>query len=156
MTAYHIETLCGVQTKFKAQILSEEITKDNVEQWIAGYEAINGITVKIKTKKKPTSGYIIQNYYRCHHNTRNWSPSKDPQQKLFLNPSARVKNTCTNCPFQMVIKIDLKGCCMVDIEWEHNHSVETLEATNFRDISPDCIEKVYKQLSESGHTPSTA
>ena len=44
---------------------------------------------------------------------------------------------------------------MVDIEWEHNHSVETLEATNFRDISPDCIEKVYK-LSESGHTPSTA
>ena len=156
MTTYHIETLCGVQAKFKAQILSEEITKDNVEQWIVEYEAINGITVKIKTKKKPTSGYIIQNYYRCHHDTRNRSPSKDPQQKLFLNPSARVKNTCTKCPFPMVIKIDLKGCCMVDIEWEHNHSVETLEATNFRDISPDCIEKVYKQLSESGHTPSTA
>ena len=44
---------------------------------------------------------------------------------------------------------------MVDIEWEHSHSVETLEATNFRHISPDCIEKVYK-LYESGHTPSTA
>ena len=30
------------------------------------------------------------------------SPSKDPQRKLLLNPSARVKNS--NCPFQIVIK----------------------------------------------------
>ena len=41
-----------------------------------------------------------------------------------LNSSARVKNT--NCPFQMIVKIDVKGQCYVDVEWEHNHSVETL------------------------------
>ena len=44
---------------------------------------------------------------------------------------------------------------MIDIEFEHNHSLETLEAANFRDISSDCADKIYK-LYESGHTPSTA
>ena len=75
------------------------------------------------------------------------------QRKLKVNPSARVKNT--NCPFQMIVKIDVKDQCNVDVEWEHNHSVETLEASNFRDLCFECIEKVNK-LYESGHTPSTA
>ena len=55
----------------------------------------------------------------------------------------------------MIVKIDVKDQCNVDVEWEHNHSVETLEASNFRDLSLECIEKVNK-LYESGHTPSTA
>ena len=42
----------------------------------------------------------------------------------------------------------------MDTEWEHNHSLETLEASNFREISPECIERALK-LSESGHTPVT-
>ena len=53
-------------------------------------------------------GYALQHYYRCIHNTRDWSPSKDPRRKLKLNPSARVKNT--NCPFQMVVKIKQESC----------------------------------------------
>ena len=142
-----------LKAKFKVHFLTEDITKENLEQWISEYEVINSISVKLKTKKAPTSGYVLQNYYRCQHNTRNWSPSKDPQQKLYLNPSARVKNT--NCPFQMIVKIDSEGCCSVDIEWEHNHSLETLEASNFRDLSPECTERVLK-LFESGHTPATA
>ena len=44
---------------------------------------------------------------------------------------------------------------MIDIEFEHNHSLENLEATNFCDISSDCVDKIYK-LYERGHTPSTA
>ena len=55
----------------------------------------------------------------------------------------------------MVVKIKLESCCIVDIEWEHNHSVQSLEASNFRDVSPDCVDRVY-QLFESGHTPSLA
>ena len=51
----------------------------------------------------------------------------------------------------MIVRIDVKGQCYEDVEWEHNHSVETLEASNFRDLSFECIEKVNK-LSESGHT----
>ena len=44
---------------------------------------------------------------------------------------------------------------MIDIEFEHNHSLETLEAAEFRDISSDCADKIYT-LYESGHTRSTA
>ena len=55
----------------------------------------------------------------------------------------------------MIVKIDVKGQGYVDVEWEHNHSVETLEASNFRDLSFECIGKVNKRY-ESGHTPSTA
>ena len=150
---YYLKAISGNGEKFKVHFLTEDITKENLEQWISEYEVINSISVKLKTKKAPTSGYVMQNYYRCQHNTRNWSPSKDPQQKLYLNPSARVKNT--NCPFQMIVKIDSEGCCSVDIEWEHNHSLETLEASNFRDLSPECTERVLK-LFESGHTPATA
>ena len=121
---YYLKAISGNGEKFKVHFLTEDITKENLEQWISEYEVINSISVKLKTKKAPTSGYVLQNYYRCQHNTRNWSPSKDPQQKLYLNPSARVKNT--NCPFQMIVKIDSEGCGSVDIEWEHNHSLETL------------------------------
>ena len=56
----------------------------------------------------------------------------------------------------MVVKIKQESCCTVaDIEWEHNQSVQSLEASHFRDVSPERIERVY-QLFESGHTPSTA
>ena len=43
----------------------------------------------------------------------------------------------------------------MDVEWEHNPSVERHDTSNFRDLSSECIEKVNK-LYESGHTPSTA
>ena len=54
----------------------------------------------------------------------------------------------------MIVKIDNEVCCSYNIEWEHNHSLETLEASNFRKISPECIERVL-ELFESGHTPVT-
>ena len=60
-----------------------------------------------------------------------------------------------NCPFQMVVKLKQESCCTADIEWEHNQSVQSLEASHFWDVPPDCVERVY-QLFESGHTPSTA
>lgn len=149
---YYLKVISGNGEKFKVHFLTEDITKQTLGQWISEYEVINSTSVKFKTKKTLTSGYGLQNYYRCQHNTRNWSPSKDPQQKLHLNPSARVKNT--NCPFQMIVKIDNKGCCSVDIEREHNYSLQTLEASNFPDLSPECTESVLK-LYESGHTPAT-
>lgn len=43
---------------------------------------------------------------------------------------------------------------MIVIEFEHSRSLVNLGATNFRDISSDCVDKIYK-LYESGHTPST-
>ena len=147
---YNIEELSGDEGRFKAHFVADGTTKDNIKQLVAEYEAINGVTVKIKARKKLSNEYVVRHYYGCHHNTRP-SPSKDPQRKLLLKPSARVRNS--NCPFQIVIT-DQNGCCVIDIEFEHNHSLETLEAANFRDISPDCADKIYT-LYESGHTPST-
>ena len=87
---YNIEELSGDEGKFKAHFVADGITKDNIKLWVAEYEATNGVTVKIKARKKLSNEYVLRHYYRCHHNTRP-SPSKDPQQKLLLNPSARVK-----------------------------------------------------------------
>ena len=70
-------------------------TEDNIKQWVAEYEAINGATVKIKARKKLSNENALRHYYRCHHTTRP-SPSKDPQRKLLLNPSARVKKKQTH------------------------------------------------------------
>lgn len=67
----------------------------------------------------------------------------------------RIHSGNCYCPFQIVIKIHQNGCCVIAIEFERNHSLENLEATNFRDISSDRVDKIYK-LYESGHTPSTA
>ena len=67
-------------------------TEDNIKQWVAEYEAINGVTVKINARKKLSNENALRHYYRCYHTTRP-SPSKDPQRKLLLNPSARVKKT---------------------------------------------------------------
>ncbi|XP_078686972.1 uncharacterized protein LOC144919399 [Branchiostoma floridae x Branchiostoma belcheri] len=150
---YKVTTLRGTSAKFHARILTADLTKENYKDWLAEYDAINNTCTKLKTTKSQTTGYLLQNYYRCHHNTRKWCPSKDPQRKLTTNPTARVKNT--NCPFQLVLKISTEGCTTIDIHWEHNHSVCTLEASNFKDLSEETIEKVYK-LFESGHTPSTA
>ena len=55
----------------------------------------------------------------------------------------------------MVVKIKQESCCTVDIEWEHKQSVQSLEASHFRDVPPECVERVH-QLFESGLTPSTA
>ena len=55
----------------------------------------------------------------------------------------------------MVVKIKQESCCTVDIEWEHKQSIQSLEASHFRDVPPECVERVH-QLFESGLTPSTA
>ena len=64
-----------------------------------------------------------------------------------------MKNT--NCPFQLIIKINTSGICFVDIDWAHNHNRINLEASNFKDISSSTIEKV-KKLYQDGNTPSIA
>ena len=81
----------GKQTNFRACFVTKDITNNNLVNWLTEFETINNVSLKVKTKKKQTAGYVVQDCYRCHHNTRRWSPSKDPQRKLKFNPSARVK-----------------------------------------------------------------
>jgi hypothetical protein len=111
----------------KSYFQTEDITAENVHPWLIEFQTINSVTLKVKQRN---------NSYRYQHNTRRWSPNKDPQRKLQTNPAARVKNT--NCPFQLIIKINTNGICFVDIEWAHNHNTVNLEASNFKNIS-SCI-----------------
>ena len=46
--------------------MTKDITNDNLVNWLTEFEAINNVSLKIKTKKKQTAGYVLQNYYRCH------------------------------------------------------------------------------------------
>ena len=112
---YEVNECNGTElSKFKLKVTTDNVSPDNLEGWLAEFQALNGVTLKVKAKKKETKGYSIQHYYRCQHDTRRWSPSKDPQRKLKCNPAARVKNT--NCPFQLVIKINTQNNCVIDID----------------------------------------
>ena len=150
---YQTSNFVGSQEKFKFGATNSDITTESLDGWLVEFQTINDVSLKLKTAKKPTKGFFIQNYYRCHHNTRTWSPSKDPQRKLKTDPPARVKNT--NCPFQMVVKIETSQLCTVDIDWEHNHSISTLETSNYKDMSSECIDKV-NRLYTAGQTPCSA
>ncbi len=151
---YEVHTfLATSKSKFKLCFSSKDLTIDNIEGWLIEFQTINSVTLKVKVKKKETKGYLLQNYYRCQHNTRNWSPSKDPQRKLKLNPTARVKNT--NCPFQMIVKINNCNGCTVDVDWDHNHATDNLEASNFKELSANSVKKI-NCMFEQGETPSTA
>ena len=151
---YEVNECNGTElSKFKLKVTTDNVSPDNLEGWLAEFQALNGVTLKVKAKKKETKGYSIQHYYRCQHDTRRWSPSKDPQRKLKCNPAARVKNT--NCPFQLVIKINTQNNCVIDIDWSHNHSVCALEASNFKELSSESIGEIRK-LYEAGETPCTA
>ncbi|KAK7883018.1 hypothetical protein WMY93_029192 [Mugilogobius chulae] len=77
----------GTATKLSAT--TYDISTKSLDMWLIEFQTINSMTLRLGNRKKETKGYVLQNYYRCQHNTRNWSPSKDPQKKLTTNPSAR-------------------------------------------------------------------
>ena len=60
----------GKQTKFRACFVTKDITNNNLVNWLTEFETINNVSLKIKTKKKQTAGYLVQNYYRCRSNCR--------------------------------------------------------------------------------------
>ena len=61
--------------------------------------------------------------------------TKCPSEILLSNPSKRFKNT--NCPFSLVIRLGKKNTqefgSTIDIEWNHNHSIQLLHSLSFKD-----------------------
>ena len=45
--------------------------------------------------------------------------------------------------------------CKIQIEWCHNHKIDTLHATSFKDLSEDVVNDIYQYFS-NGMTPGTA
>ena len=66
---YQVLNITGNRTNRKASFVTKDITNDNLVNWLTEFEIINNVSLTIKTKKKPTAGYVVQNYYRCNHNT---------------------------------------------------------------------------------------
>ena len=76
-----------------------------------------------------------------------------PAAVLSQKPSKRIKNT--NCHFSMVIKIS-KDLDLTDslttLEWNHNHSVHSLQNISFKDIPKDIRNQIV-DLFKSGLLP---
>ena len=59
---YKIQKLSGDEGKFKANFAADGFNRNNINQWVAYYEAINGVTVKIKARKKSSTEYALRHY----------------------------------------------------------------------------------------------
>ena len=142
-------------TYLKLCVTTEDLTVEGLEGWLLEFQTINQVTLRVKAKKKQTKGYLLQNYYRCQHNTRNRSPTKDPQRKLKYNPTARVKNT--NCPFQLAVKIDTSNIVMLILTGNTITQLPILshQISKIYQISDDCMLKV-KRLYAAGYTAAGA
>ena len=46
----------------------------------------------------------------------------------------------------MVVKINNYSVCTTDIEWGHYHVRDNLEASNFKELSADCFQKIDSML----------
>ena len=63
------------------------------------------------------------------------------------NPSACFRNA--DCPFSLCIKFvrhvtaDDDYSALIEIDWEHSHPIDSLQALSFKDIPPDVSESVY-------------
>ena len=42
--------------------------------------------------------------------------------------------------------------CIINIEWDHNHPIDSLQVNSFKDISPKTAAKV-RELFENGYSP---
>lgn len=93
--------------------------------------------------------FVISERYRCHHNTRyDKTANPDPSK-----PHRRTKNT--SCPFSMTIKIrrkehvpDGEKNCTIILDWRHNHPLDSLEVSTFRDMRPETSEKVMNYFDQ--------
>lgn len=67
---YEVSECCGTESQFKLKVTTDNFLSNNLEGWLAEFQALNSVTLKVKVKKKETKGYSTQHYYRCQHDTR--------------------------------------------------------------------------------------
>ena len=79
------------------------------------------------------------------------------KEKIKKKPSIRFKNT--DCPFSIVLKFKRAETvpynCVLELEWTHNHPVNSLQSLSFKDI-PDHVKKQIFSYFEKGYTPGLA
>ena len=137
-------------TRLKAELCCSLSSNVNIEEFVSAYNKQTIETLKIAASKR-----VVRESMSLHHNAR-YAGTRHTQQILERNPAKRFKNT--NCPIKMVVK-QLKECTdypfLISLEWNHNHSVNLLQAWTFRDIPSTLCEKV-KGMFEQGLPPALA
>ena len=150
----------GNTSKFKASIKVGFKSEDDIVAFIKNYAnpMKNNETLRVsKTRKAQRSNHVLVKYFRCHHKTRH-EGTKFPDQILASDPNKRFKNT--NCPYSMVMRIGKacdgeELCSVIDIEWNHNHSVQSLHSLSFKDIPPLVTNQI-KEMYANGLLPGAA
>ena len=158
--SYKIESIKNDNNRVDMDISCDIVTLDDIEKFISCYMNLSNETLKIKTKRKCSekSSYSQWISYRCHHDTR-YEKTRNSKEILTKKPMKRFRNTY--CPFQMTVKVlkitsdkDLLKC-KINLEYIHNHPIESLHALSFKSISTETSHKI-NLLYESGLTPSQA
>ena len=159
-TEYKIVDVKGTSNNFKANIKVNFKNEEDVDLFVRNYACKNNETLRILRTRK--SGHkkaktVLVKYFRCHHNTR-YEATKLPDQVLASKPTKRFKNT--NCPFSLIVRIGQNTeendfCSSIDIEWSHNHSVDSLHSLSFKDI-PDSMIRQMKGIFARGLLPAAA
>ncbi len=162
MNPLHYEILCvkGQTSAFSAKIDVRLKSEEHINAFINGYGSRNNETLRIsKTKRISTvqNPFQLVKYFRCHHNTR-YEATSFASDILTVNPSKRFKNT--SCPFSLIIRLrknpeETEMSSVIDLEWNHNHSVKSLQSLTFKDI-PDSIVHQIKDMFSRGLLPGAA
>lgn len=157
---YKISSVQGNTGKFKATIKTTFHNEEDIAMFIQNYGIKNNETLRV-TKARKASGngeYTLIKYFRCHHHTR-YEATMCPAQILSSKPSKRFKNT--NCPFSLVVRLGKRVeveedyNSSIDVEWNHNHSVDSLHSLSFKDI-PTSVTNTITQMYVSGLLPGAA
>ena len=113
--------------------------------------------MKLKKPSTPKRLYEVRSTYRCHHDTR-YEKTRDAKGILSKHPSKRFQNTY--CDFQIKFKVYKTGLaprmkypCVIILENHRNRPTQSLEATNFKDLTDLVKGKVNSLL---GMSPSLA
>ena len=155
---YSLEFVNGTRKSWQCQVLCKLTSSEDVREFVDKYLSINNETLKKNNDKKcgEKSPYLMNRFYRCHHDTRY---EKTRLSNLSsLKPNKRFKNT--HCPFNMSVKIfkdyqSLIYPCVIYIEHDHNHPVNALQSLSFKSIA-DSVASSVRQLFERNMTPSMA
>ncbi len=155
---YKIISAKGTTNKFKAVLKCSLNNVHDLEKFITNYNNRNNETLRVSKTKVITdenSTYQMYKYFRCHHNTRH-EPTMNPNEVLIAKPHKRFKNT--NCQFSLVVRLPRKEGeygAELDIEWNHNHPTNSLQALSFKEIPEDVINKINDMFS-NGLLPGAA
>ena len=126
----------------------------DIETFIDDYCEKNGETLRSASPKKcgPRSSMLINATLRCHHETR-YGPTSDHIAVQKKKPGKRFKNT--SCPYVMSIKLYKNWVdypSEVRIDFLHNHDLDSLEVTSFKDLKREIMCKII-QFFEDGLSP---